>query len=106
MFETLHAMTAAHAERAADALYTNGQVAFIVDPRGIYILLTATPAKPYEVDFQAVLLLGSTWAPAPLTTLEYAVIHTWARDAIPQVCIAWKERHPDGPRTPEPQKNP
>lgn len=106
MFETLHAVTTVLVERSADALYTDGQVAFLVDPRGVHLLLTATPAKPYEVDFKAVLLLGSAWVPAPMTTLEYSVIHAWARDAIPRICIAWQKRHPDGPRAPEPQEIP
>ena len=86
MFETLHAMTAAHAERSADTLYTDGQCAFLVDPRGVHLLLTATPSRPYEVDFRAVLLLGGTWVPAPMTTMQFAVIHTWTKDAIPRIC--------------------
>jgi hypothetical protein len=106
MFETLHAMTTAHAERSADALYMDGQVAFLVDPCGVHLLLTATPAKPYEVDFAAVVRLGNAWVPAPMTTMQFAVIHSWTSDAIPRICKKWKARHPDGPRAPEPQEIP
>lgn len=106
MFETLHTMTAAHAERSADALYADGQVAFLVDPSGVHLLLTATPSKPYEIDFACVILHRSAWVPSPLTPAQFTVIHAWAGDAIPRICRKWKARHPDAPRAPEPQEIP
>jgi hypothetical protein len=89
MFDTLHPMTEVQVVIAAETLHSGAPVLTMVDPAGIFLLMTPCPNR--ECDFKAIYFKeDQTPASAPIPAERAPILQKWMEDAWTRVAKQWQ----------------